>query len=49
MLLCVFLVSLCIFHKDLILPGVLYQCDALPVTLTEKRKLRVFENRVLRN
>ena len=35
-------------HRTIILPVVLYGCEAWSVTLTEKRRLRVFENRVLR-
>ena len=31
-----------------ILPGVLYGCETWPLTLREERRLRVFENRVLR-
>jgi len=34
--------------KDIILPVVLYGCETWSLTLGEKRKLRVFENRVLR-
>jgi hypothetical protein len=32
----------------IILPVVLYGCEARPLTLREERRLRVFENRVLR-
>jgi hypothetical protein len=35
-------------HGTIILPVVLYGCEACSVTLREKRRLRVFENRVLR-
>ena len=33
---------------DVILPVVLYGCETWSLTLREERKLRVFENRVLR-
>jgi len=35
-------------YKIIILPVVLYGCETWSLTLREKRKLRVFENRVLR-
>jgi hypothetical protein len=35
-------------HKPIILPVVLYGCETLSLTLREKHRLRVFENRVLR-
>jgi hypothetical protein len=35
-------------YKTIILPVVLYGCETLAVTLREKHRLRVFENRVLR-
>ena len=35
-------------YRTLILPVVLYGCEAWSLTLREKRKLRVFENMVLR-
>jgi hypothetical protein len=35
-------------YKTIILPLVLYGCETLSVTLREKHRLRVFENRVLR-
>ena len=35
-------------HRTVILP-VLYGCEAWSLTLREEHKLRVFENRVLRN
>jgi hypothetical protein len=35
-------------YKTVILPVVLYGCDTLSITLREEHKLRVFENRVLR-
>ena len=35
-------------YKDIILPVVLYGCETWSLTLGEKRRLRVFENRVLR-
>jgi len=34
--------------KTIILPVVLYGCEAWQLTLREERKLRVFENMVLR-
>ena len=34
--------------KTIILPVVLYGCEAWPLTLKEKRRLRVFKNRILR-
>jgi hypothetical protein len=35
-------------HKTIILPVVLYRCETWSLTLREKHRLRVFENRVLR-
>jgi hypothetical protein len=35
-------------YKTIILPVVLYGCDTWSLTLREERRLRVFENRVLR-
>jgi len=35
-------------YRIVILPVVLYGCETWSLTLREKRKLRVFENRVLR-
>jgi hypothetical protein len=35
-------------YRNIILPVVLYGCEAWSVTLREERRLRVFENRVLR-
>jgi hypothetical protein len=35
-------------YKTIILPVILYGCETLSLTLREERKLRVFENRVLR-
>ena len=35
-------------YRTIILPVVLYGCEAWSLTLREKRRLRVFENRVLR-
>jgi len=35
-------------HKTIILPIVLYGCETWSLTLREERKLRVFENMVLR-
>ena len=35
-------------YRIIILPVVLYGCETWSLTLTEERRLRVFENRVLR-
>ena len=35
-------------YRTIILPVVLYECEAWSLTLREERKLRVFENMVLR-
>jgi hypothetical protein len=35
-------------YRNTILPVVLYGCEAWSLTLREERRLRVFENRVLR-
>jgi hypothetical protein len=35
-------------YKDRILPVDLYECETWSLILREKRRLRVFENRVLR-
>jgi len=35
-------------YGTVILPVVLYGCETLSITLREERRLRVFENRVLR-
>jgi hypothetical protein len=35
-------------YRTIILPVVLYGCETWPLTLKEKCRLRVFENRVLR-
>jgi hypothetical protein len=35
-------------YKTIMLPVVLYGCEALSLTLREEHRLRVFENRVLR-
>ena len=35
-------------HRNIILPVVLYGCETWSLTLREERRLRVFENRVLR-
>jgi len=35
-------------YRTIILPVILYGCDTLSLTLTEERRLRVSENRVLR-
>ena len=35
-------------HRSVILPVVLYGCETWSLTLRELRRLRVFENRVLR-
>jgi glutamine amidotransferase PdxT len=36
-------------YRIIILPVVLYGCENWSLTLREERRLRVFENRVLRN
>ena len=38
----------CIVLHSIILPVVLYECETWSLTLREERKLRVFENMVLR-
>jgi hypothetical protein len=35
-------------HRTIILPVVLYGCETWSLTFREERRLRVFENRVLR-
>ena len=35
-------------YRNLILPVVVYGCETWSLTLREERRLRVFENRVLR-
>jgi hypothetical protein len=35
-------------YRTIILPVVLYRCETWPLTLREERRLRVFENSVLR-
>ena len=35
-------------YRNLILPVVLYRCETWPLTLREERRLRAFDNRVLR-
>jgi len=35
-------------YRTIILPVVLYGCETWSLTLTEERRLRLFENRVLR-
>jgi len=35
-------------HRIIVLPVVLYGCETLSLTLKEERRMRVFENRVLR-
>ena len=35
-------------YRIIILPSVLYGCETWSLTLREKRRLRVFENRVLK-
>jgi hypothetical protein len=37
-----------VIHRTIILPVVLYGCETWSLTLREERRLRVFENRVLR-
>jgi hypothetical protein len=36
------------YYRTIILPVVLYECETWSLTLREARRLRVFENRVLR-
>jgi hypothetical protein len=36
-------------HRSTILPVVLYGCETWSLTLREERRLRVFENRVIKN
>jgi hypothetical protein len=36
-------------YKTIILPAILYGCDTWSLTLREEHRLRVFENRVLKN
>ena len=36
-------------YRSLILPVALYRCETWTLTLREERKMRVFENMVLRN
>ena len=36
-------------YSSIILPVVLFGCETWPLTLSEEHRLRVFENRVLRN
>jgi len=36
-------------HRTIILPDVVHGCDTWFLTLREERRLRVFENRVLRS
>ena len=36
-------------YRTMILPVVLYGCETWSLTMKEERKLRVFENRVLRS
>jgi len=38
----------CMINRTIILPFVLYGCETWSLTLREERRLRVFENRVLR-
>ena len=35
-------------YRNIILPVVLYGCETRSLTIREERKLRVFENRVMR-
>jgi hypothetical protein len=35
-------------YRTIILPVILYGCETWPLTLREERRLRAFENRVLR-
>jgi hypothetical protein len=36
-------------YRSIILPVFLYRCETWSLTLRKERRLRVFENRVLRN
>ena len=48
---CVFMytyIYIYIYNRTIILPVVLYGCETWSLTLREKRRLRVFENRALR-
>jgi len=38
----------CWIYRSIILPVVLYGCEIWSITLREERRLRVFQNRVLR-
>ena len=42
------MVQNCVLYRTIILPVVLYGCETWSLTLREERKLRVFENMVLR-
>jgi len=37
-----------VLYRTIILPAVLYRCETWSLTLREKHRLRVFENRLLR-
>jgi len=37
-----------VYEMDIVLPVVVYGCETWSLTLREERRLRVFENRVLR-
>ena len=41
-------INLCVPVKSIILPVVLYECETWSLVLREERRLKVFENRVLR-
>jgi hypothetical protein len=44
----IFIAACSLDVRIIILPVVLYGCETLSLTLREERRLRVFENRVLR-
>jgi hypothetical protein len=41
-------IKICIYLYTIIVPVVLYGCETWSLTLREERKLRVFENMMLR-
>jgi hypothetical protein len=45
---CFYIPCYCFGYRTIILPVVLYGCETWSLTLREERRLRVFENRVLR-
>ena len=48
LLLFIIIIIIIIIYRTIILPVVLYGCETWSLTLREERRLRVFENRVLR-